>query len=189
MTLAFQEGQQMRFATAGSLSITDPGTDLTRGIPTDVVFSFNGVLDAGGQQSAKCDLGASRHSQYEVMASIEVGTTGLTSGGTVDFYWAPSTSSTQANGNVMGNSGASGAAADGDTPVNTTVAEFVAACDYIGSLSVGDDQSTVQTGFVGVFSPSSRYGQLVAVNNTGATTVASDAEHHVVFNPIVVVDV
>lgn len=187
MTLAFQEGTQIRFAN--SITPVDDGTNLTRGTPTDCTFSMASVADDAGRQSNKVDLGANRHSQYEVLASMEIGATTPVSGATIDFYWAPSTSSTTANGNVMGNSGLDAAAASGAVPSGITLDEFLAACDYIGSLTITDDATTVQTGFVGVFSPSSRYGQLVAANRTGATMVANNDEHHVVFNPIVVTDV
>ena len=42
----------------------------------------------------------------------------------------------------------------------------------------------MQNGIVGVFSPSSRYGQLIVVNNSGDAFEADDVEMHQVFNPI-----
>lgn len=118
-----------------------------------------------------------------MLAAIDF--TGETPGnsGRIDYYWAPSTSGTQGNGNVAGNSGAD-AAAPGGALGSITLSEFVAQCIYIGSLSCHDGAS-VQNGYVGVLRPTGRYGQLIVVNNTADVTEADDVENHVVFNPIV----
>src|SRR5690349_8559037 len=71
--------------------------------------------------------------------------------GTIDLYWAPSSSATQANGNVAGNSGADAAAPDGALG-SITLDEFLKQCQRIGTLFTHDGAS-VQVGYVGTFSP------------------------------------
>jgi hypothetical protein len=106
-----------------------------------------------------------------------------TVGNSVDYYWAPSTSTTAGTGNVAGNSGGDAACPDGALG-SITLAEFLKQCQQIGSLIVHDGAS-VQNGLVRRFSPSSRYGQLIVVNNSGDAFEADDVEMHQVMNPIV----
>ena len=106
MTLQVSVGTQIRFFVTASFSPADSGTDWTIGSPTDVVLTLSSVADAAGRQSTQVDLGATRSATYEVLGCVDF--TGETPGasGTIDYYWAPSTSGTAANGNVAGNSGA-----------------------------------------------------------------------------------
>lgn len=176
-------GTQIRFFVTGSFSPADPATNWTIGSPTDVVLTLAGVLNGAGRQSTKVDLGATRADLYELLGCVDY--TGETPvvGQTVEYYWAPSTSSTEANGNVAGNSGA-----DGDAPAGAlgsiTLAEFLKQCLFIGSLTVHDGAS-VQNGLVGTFAPSSRFGQLIVVNEGGDVFETDDIEMHQVMNPIV----
>lgn len=176
-------GTQIRFFVTGSFSPADNGTNHTIGTPTDVVLTLAGVADTEGRQSAKVDLGATRARTYEVLGCVDFTGETPTAGGTVDYYWAPSTSGTQANGNVAGNSGA-----DADCPGGAlgsiTLAEFLDQCQPIGSLVVHDG-AVVQNGLVGRFSPTGRYGQLIVVNNAGDAFEGDDVEMHQVMNPIV----
>ena len=190
MTLAVQVGQQICFGVQGSLNITDPGTDLRIGTPTYVTCTMDGIVAGAMRQSDKADLTQNRASAFEVMASVDFTGETITTPGTIDFYWAPSTSGTQGSGNVAGNSGVDATVPDGALG-SITDDEFIAQCDYIGSLTLHDGAS-VQTGFVGVFSPSSRYGQLVVVNNCDSNLEAgspANEENHVVFTPIALADV
>jgi len=186
MTLQVSVGTQIRFFVTGSFSPADAATNWTIGTPTDVVLTLNAVANAAGRQSTKVDLGATRSAAYEVLGCVDFTGEAPTIGATVDYYWAPSTHTTDANGNVAGNSGV-----DGDAPAGALgtilLTEFLAQCQYIGSLVVHDGAS-VQNGMVGVFSPSSRYGQLIVVNNSGDVFEADDVEMHQVFNPIVYAD-
>jgi hypothetical protein len=176
-------GTQIRFFVTGSFSPVDAATNWTIGSPTDVVLTLSAVADGAGRQSTKVDLGATRARQYEVLGCVDFTGETPTAGERVDYYWAPSTSTTQANGNVAGNSGADGAAPDGALG-SITLAEFLKQCLYIGSLVVHDG-AVVQNGFVGIFSPPGRYGQLVVVNESGDAFEADDVEMHQVMNPIV----
>jgi hypothetical protein len=116
------------------------------------------------------------------MASIDFTGETPTSGDVVEFYWAPSTDSTAANGNVGANSGADAACPDGSTI--GTLAEFVNMCIFIGNLALSDD-GAVQTGYVGQLWPPTRYGQLIVKNESGDAFEADAVESHVVFIPLV----
>ena len=176
-------GTQVRFFVTGSFSPADAGTNFTIGSPTDAVLTLASLADGAGRQSAKVDLGATRARQYEVLGCVDFTGETPTAGNTVDYYWAPSTSGTAGSGNVAGNSGGDAAAPAGALG-SITLAEFLDQCIFIGSLVVHDGAS-VQNGFVGVFSPPGRYGQLVVVNNSGDAFEADDVEMHQVMNPIV----
>ena len=174
---------QIRFFVTGSFSPADAGTNWTIGTPTDVVLTLASVASAAGRQSAKVDLGAVRAEEYTLFGCVDYTEETPVAGQTVDYYWAPSTSTTQANGNVAGNSGADGAAPDGALG-SITLAEFIKQCVYIGSLVVHDG-ACVQNGYVGVLRPPTRYGQLVVVNSGGDAFEADDVEMHQVLNPLV----
>lgn len=177
-------GTQIRFFVTGSFSPADAATNWTIGTPTDVALTLASVADAAGRQSAKVNLGDPRPEFYEVLGCVDYTGETPTAGGRIDYYWAPSTSSTAANGNVAGNSGGDAAAPDGALG-SITLAEFLLQCDFIGSLYVHDG-AVVQNGLVNPrWTPSSQYGQLVVVNNGGAAFEADDVEMHQVFNPLI----
>lgn len=176
-------GTQIRFFVTGSFSPVDPATNWTIGTPTDVVLTMSAVADGAGRQSTKVDLGATRANRYEVLGCVDFTGETPTAGEVIEYYWAPSTSTTEANGNVAGNSGAD-AAAPGGALGSITLAEFLKQCVFIGTLVIHDG-AVVQNGFVGVFSPPGRFGQLIVVNESGDAFEADDVEMHQVMNPIV----
>ena len=176
-------GTQIRFCVSGSFSPADNGTNHTIGSPTNVTLTLSGVVNAAGRQSNKVDLGARRAAAYEVLGCVDYTGETPSATGRTDYYWAPSTSSTTGDGNVAGNSGVDGVAPDGALG-SITLAEFLLQCVYIGSLFTHDG-AVVQNGYVGILRPTSRYGQLIVVNNGGDTYEADDVEMHQVFNPIV----
>lgn len=178
-----KEGTQIRFFVTGSFSPADDGTNWTSGTPTDVVLTLASVADGAGRQSAKVDLGATRAAKYALLGCVDFTGETPTVGEAIEYYWAPSTSGTQANANVAGNSGADGACPDGALG-SITLAEFLGQCDFIGLLKVHDG-ACVQNGPVGVFSPPTRYGQLIVVNESGDAFEADDVEMHQVMVPIV----
>ena len=174
------------FGANASLDPADDGTNLTDDVGTDTVdveCGLSGVADGAAVQSAKADLGATRAPYYNVMASIDFTDETPTDGAVVEFYWAPSTSGTAGIGNVAGNSGGDAACPDGALN-SITLAEFVKLCIFIGNLTVHADGG-VQTGFVGTFSPPTRYGQLIVKNESGDAFEADEVESHVVFMPLV----
>lgn len=178
-----KQGTQIRFCVSGSFSPADAGTDFTEGSPTNVTLTQSGVASGAGRQSDKTDLGATRASRYSVLAAVDFTGETPTATGRTDYYWAPSSSATAANGNVAGNSGLDGGAPDGALG-SITLAELVKQCIYIGSLFTHDGAS-VQNGFVGTFSPPTRYGQIVVVNNSGDVYETDDVEMAVWMNPVI----
>jgi hypothetical protein len=180
--LVQQVGAQIRFCVAASFSPADDGTNWTIGTPTDVALTLASLATNTGRQSAKVDLGASRAASYEVLGCVDFTDETPTQGYRVDYYWMPSTSGTAGTGNVVGNSGGDAAAPDGAVG-SATLTDMIAMSTRIGSLIIHDG-AAVQNGVVGVFSPSSRYGQLLLVNNSGDIFEADDVEMHQVFNPI-----
>lgn len=177
-------GTQIAFGVSAQFDPADDGTNFVDDLTTiDVAITLASLANAAGRQSAKCDLGATRAGAYEVLAAVDFTGETPTAGGRVEYYWAPSPNATAGNGNVAGNSGADAACPDGALG-SITLAEFILQCQWIGQLVVHDGAS-VQNGLVGVFSPSSRYGQLIVVNNSGDAFEADDVEMHTVFNPIV----
>lgn len=174
---------QLRFGVSGSFSPADAGTNWTIGTPTDVTLTLAGVANGAARQSDKQDLGAVRAPAYSVLGCVDFTGETPTGGNLVSYYWAPSSSGTQATGNIAGNSGAD-ADAPGGALGSITLAEFLKMCQFIGSLVVHDG-AVVQNGLVGVFSPLTRYGQLVVVNDSGDAFEADDVEMHQVMNPLV----
>lgn len=174
---------QIRFFVTGSFSPDDAATNWTIGTPTDVALTLSAVADTAGRQSLKVDLGAVRAPRYAVFGCVDFTGETPTQGTVVDYYWMPSTHTTQANGNILGNSGADADAPNGalGTP---TLADMVAVSQFIGSLPIHDGAS-VQNGYVGTFSPAERHGQLLVVNEAGDAFEADDVEMHQVMNPIV----
>ena len=186
MTLQVKVGAQIRFIAASGFSPADAATDFTIGTPTDVLWTPSGVAAGAGRQSAKFDFGENRHAAYECLGAFDFTGETITDPGTVDVYFAPSTHATQGNGNVAGNSGADGAAPDGALG-SITLAEFIAQCVKIGELILHDG-AVVQNGYIGTLYPTSRYGQIVVVNNCDSNFEADNVETHIVLTPIELAD-
>jgi hypothetical protein len=147
---------------------------------SDVQIDLTSLADTTGRESAKLDLGATRADKFSVMASFEFAAT-PTVGEVVELYWAPSPISAAGNGNPMNIDGV-----DVNAPSGLgTLQELVDACQYIGAFVVTDDiTTTVQTAYVGTFSPAERYGILIVKNESGAAFHSDAAEHHVTFTEI-----
>lgn len=177
-------GAQFRFCVSGSFSPADAATDWTVGSPTNVTLTQASLASAAGRQSDKCDLGATRARRYACHAALDFTGETPTTTGRGDYYWLPSTSGTQANGNVAGNSGADGAAPDGALG-SITLAELIKQSSvlYIGSLWTHDG-AVVQNAFVGFLEPPTRYGQMLVVNNSGDLLENDDVENHVVITEV-----
>ena len=177
-------GAEFVFGTGASFNPADNGTNMSNTDAIDHEMALSALPAGGARQSIKMDLGATRPARYSVAAAFNF--TGKTpvSGESVDLYWAPSHSSTQANGNVAGNSGADDAAGAGAVPSAITAAEFVKQCQFIGSFIITDD-ITVQCGHVGIFSPAQRHGQMICHNNTTDPFEADDIEPHIVMTEII----
>lgn len=153
-----------------SASYSPTGTsDLSSGTPTAVDLTLSSIASGAAKNSDQVDLGATRPEFIDVIAAIEW-FAAVTAGGTVDFYWSPSNNSSVTAGNPGQTDGVDGAyTGDG----GGTVAESVLQLQFIGSL-VTTDLVGVQIGYVGRFSPTQRYGQLVVVNNSSTTLCGTD---------------
>ena len=173
--------KQIRFLDTATYSPTDPGTDFTIGTPKDVAMDFDTLGNGLGWQSAKVDLDEPWAENYACFGIADIGVAPAT-GTTIDYYWAPSTSTTQGTGNIYANSGADAAALDGATAA-ATVVEFVSQCMFIGSLTLSAD-AVVQNGYVGILSPPTRAGQLIIVNKSGQAFVAGAIEVAQFLNPL-----
>ena len=176
-------GTQIQLNVTGSYSPADAATDFTIGSPTNVVLTQSALADGAGRQSDKFDFGANRAKEYELLAAVDFTLETPTAGEHVDYYFAPSTSGTAATGNVAGNSGLD-AAAPGGALGSITLAEFLDQCQFIGSLVVHDGAS-VQNGYVGRFSPTTRRGQIIVVNESGDAFEADDVENCVTLTPMI----
>ena len=174
---------QIRFFIAGSFSPADAATDWTIGTPTDYAITLASLATGGSRQSIKADLGATFAPLYSVYGCVDFTDETPTQGLHVDYYWAPSTHATEANGNVAGNGGQDAATGTGGLG-SATAADVHAMSLFIGSLVVHDGAS-VQNGFVGFFSPPSRYGQLIVANESGDAFEADDVEMHQVLIPLI----
>lgn len=158
---------------------------LLRGTQTDVQLDLTGVAASGGARAsaktAVLSVSSSRALYYVVDACLEF-ESAPTDGGTVDFYWAESPSSTAGTGNPAGLTGSD--AAFTDTTGN------LGQLKYIGSLSVRNDVTNI--GRVGHLVPEQEYGILVVVNNAStalrSTATAMD-ETHITFTPMGIADV
>jgi hypothetical protein len=148
---------------------------------TDVQLAVVGVAAGAARESAKVNLGAVRAARYSVNMSCEWATAPVT-GETVDLYWAPSPNATAANGNPQSIDGV-----DADAPSgHSTLTELLAVCQSIGSfVASADATATVQTGYVGIFSPAERYGMLIWVNSTSDDVHSDDVECVVIMTEIV----
>lgn len=172
------------------ISFADHATDFVGGAAKttvetattlDVQFDMTGVVDGAGRESAKVDLGATRAARYSVMATFEFATEPVT-GDLMELYWAPSPISTAANGNPQSIDGVDAAVPSG----HSTISELLAVCQFIGTFSCSADATgTVQTGYVGIFSPAEQHGILIVMNESNDTMHSDAVEINVVFNPIV----
>jgi len=180
--LLVKEGGQIRFIAASGFSPADAATDWTVGTPTDVTLTMSAIADGAARQSNKADLLAVRAKVWACYAAVDYTLETPTAGQTSDFYWAPSTHATAANGNVAGNSGVDAACPNGAVPSGITLAEFLLMCVYIGALTNTDDAAVIN-GYVGSLLSPSRWGQMIVVNNGGDAYEADNVEAHVVLNP------
>ena len=134
------------------------------------------------RQSAKFDFTALRAAQYSLMVAIEFGTAPA-AGEVVRFFLAPSPSATAANANPGGVSGSDSAY----TGYSSNAADSVNQLMYLGSLvCTVQATTTIQIGFISIFSPPERYGTLVVHNNSAADAFVADAvEMSILITPIV----
>lgn len=143
--------------------------DLSSGTPTAVDLTISTLADGAAKNSDLLDLGATWPDVFEVIGALEW-FAAIAAGKAVDFYWAPSGNSGVGVGNTGHPDGVDGTyTGDG----GGTVAESVKQMQYIGTFITTDLQG-VQIAHIGRFSPGTRYGQLIIVNNSGVTICGTD---------------
>jgi len=156
---------------ANDIRITSPDT------PTKVQLDLTGIAAAAARQSTKtADLGSAWAAEWLLGACIEW-EAAPTAGGTVDFYWAGSPSSTAATGNPGNASGADAA---------FTVAGLTQLL-LIGSMTVLNQVVNIDTDIARFWMPY-RYGSLVVVNSTDAafrSTATAMDETHITLTPLI----
>lgn len=179
--LVLIDAPQIRFAH-GSFNATDPGTDHSTATPTAVVITLGALANGSIWQSVKGALPNPQARAWKVWIAVDYTGEVPVVGQSVDLAWAPSTSATQANGNVAGNSGADAVAGDGGLG-SITETEFFNICQFIGSFRLHNG-AVVQNGPVAVFSPLSAWGQMVVRNAGGAPFEASELQMAIWMEPL-----
>jgi len=150
---------------ANDIRVTSPET------PTKVQLDLTGVVATAARQSAKtADLGSAWAQEWMLGACIE-NETAPTAGGTVEFWWAGSPSSTAGTGNPGNASGADAA---------FTVAGLTQLI-FIGALVVLNQVVNIDNNVGKLWMPY-RYGSLIVVNKTStafrSTPTAMDETHN-----------
>lgn len=158
------------------------GTQLTfKSSGGDGAITMASLANGSYRQSVKIDLGATFALAYEVTAEVELAAT-PTAGNTCDLYWNPSSSAVAGTNEKGGCSGTDAAYTGYASNAVDSVKELI----LIGSLvNTANATTTVQKGFVGVFSPPNRYGSLVVKNGSGAAFHTSDANTVFKFTPLI----
>ena len=171
------------FSNSTEYNATDLGDlENTDTAPTAVQLDLGGSVTANtARQATKADLGATYGPAFSVTMSLEFATAPV-SGESVDVYWSPSHSGTAGKGNMGYTTGVDGVYAGGVA----TLVEGLSQLIYIGSMICSADATaTVQTAYLGVFSPPDRYGNLVVHNNTSDDYHSDAVEMAIAFEPII----
>jgi len=178
----------LAFGVSGSFVPVDSGTSWLADVAASdyswTALTLSALADAAGRQSAKADLGLVRPREWDLFGCVNYTGETPTAGKTIDYYWASSFSGTAGNANLFGNSGGD-AACPGGAIGTLTLAEFLDGCQFIGSLVTSDDAAVQnqQVNKSGPWIPTSRFGQLIVVNNGGDAFEADDVEHHQIAVP------
>jgi hypothetical protein len=141
------------------------------------------LADAAARQSIKWDWGATRPMAFRVRQTVEL-SADPASAGIINLYAYESHSATAAVGNTGGCSGADGIYTG---YAGMTLAESLKNLEFIGSLSCGvqNDLDGVIIGYVGIYTPKSRYGGIVIENQSNIALHSDSIEAAVLFEPIV----
>ena len=152
---------------------------IEKGTATTSTITISGLVDAAARQSVKVDLGALRATKYAVKVAIEWHAA-ADADSSVSFFWSPSESATAAVGNDGGASGAD-AAYTGHGDLGDSLRNLV----FLGTLTP-TTALAVHKATIGEFQPTSRYGSLVILNESGETLAGTDGiETAVAFNPVI----
>lgn len=129
-------------------------------------LDLTNLLFTAARQGVKADLGATRAARYAITLSVEFKTAEAPeSGETVDLYWGPSGATAAGTANQGGLAGTDAAYTG---TAGDSLADSLKQLIYIGSIILTVDVVSVVQRQTFVFSPPTRYGQPVIVNNTDA---------------------
>lgn len=124
------------------------------------------LLFTAARQGVKADLGATRAAKYAITLSVEFKAgEAPESGETVDLYWGPSGSVTAGTANQGGLAGTDAAYTG---TAGDSLADSLKQLIFIGSLILTVEVAGTPQRQTFIFSPPTRYGQPVVVNNTDA---------------------
>lgn len=138
----------------------------------DAAITLASLANGSYRQAAKLDLGTPFAQVYDVLADLELASSGLTAGNAIDFWWSPSSNGTAGTDNMGGCSGTDSAYTGySGGSAATGIKQLI----FIGSMIVtAQATTTVQKAYVGSFVPPTRYGSLVMLNGSGAAIHTSD---------------
>jgi hypothetical protein len=150
------------------------------GTRTDQI-DLTSLADGAARQGAKTDLGATRAKQYAVTVCVEMAIA-PTAKDTIDVYWAASPHATAATLNPGGCTGADAAYA-GTT--GSSLDDSLLQLQYLGSISLTADATTVVQSQTFTLFPQHRYGMPVIDNNGGQAMHSDAIECFIALTPII----
>ena len=146
--------------------------DLSTGTPTVVDLTLDeggtGLADQAAVNSDQVDLTAVWPERFTLIAALEW-FAAVSAGEAVNFYWSYSANSGVGVGNPGSPDGVDGLYA----PSGFTDDEGVKQMLFIGS-HINNGNIGVQIAAIGVLSPPTRFGQLIAFNDSGALLCGTD---------------
>lgn len=145
----------------------------------DYAITMDSTANAAAREGAKGDLGATFGVLYAAKLEAEFASA-PTAGNRVDVYWNPSNSGTAGTNNVGGCSGTDAAYAGYSSNLAASLPQLI----YIGSMIVtAQGTATVQKARVGFFTPPTRYGSPVIVNNSAVGWVSNSTNTQLILTP------
>lgn len=155
----------IKFNEGTAFTLKDSGGDFT--------LTLSALASAAARQSAKVDLTDPRARTWAVRVNVQFGSA-PTAGGTVEIYWAASSSGTAANENDGQTTGSDAAYSIGADGYKQMI--------FVGALVVDNVASNTDQGATFLFVPPTRYGNLVLVNNT-SQALETSTDHYVKLIP------
>lgn len=155
----------------GDTVLTWKGTGGTYGI------SMENRASNAAAQGAKGEIGEKHADEHTVEFVVESGGTAPAKGGSYELWWAASPHATAGSENPGGCDGTDSTYKAGEED------EWKVQLDYIGSLIVTNDASTIMRTFFKDVRFRFRYGMPVFVNKTDQTTETNHDEHYIRITP------
>ena len=163
---------KIEYSFQSSVYVPTGNNDLSSGSPTVVDLSLDeggtGLADQAAVNSDQLDLGAVWPEELIAIACLEW-FAAVTTGKGVNFFWSPSGNSGVGVGNPGSPDGVDGLYA----PSGFTDDEGIKQMIFIGS-HINNGNIAPQIAVVGIFSPPTRFGQLVVFNDSGTLLCGTD---------------